>query len=332
MLKTIEKKVRSGSRLTGQLLGYASKGKYEVKPLSLNHLIEETCEAFGRTRKSIAIHRSLSQELLPIEADQGQMEQVLMNLLVNAADAMPLGGNIFIETNLVSHKDIKGKVYHPKPGDYVLWTVRDTGLGMDSKILDRIFDPFFTTKEFGKGTGLGLALVYGIIKGHGGYIDVESENGKGTVFKIYLPATVKKVDAREVKFDPIQRGSETILMIDDEAPVLEVGERFLKFMGYHALLAKDGEEAVEIYQSQREKIDLVILDLVMPRMEGGEVFTRLKEISPDVKVLISSGYSIEGKASQVLGKGASGFIQKPFDIMQLSQSIRTILSDSPRSL
>ena len=326
MLKTIEKKVQSGSRLTHQLLGYASKGRYESKPIYLNQLVEETSEAFGRTRKSITIHRELEPNLFPIEADHGQIEQVLMNLMVNAADAMPFGGDLVLKTVNISHNQIRGKVYHPRPGDYVMLTVMDTGVGMDSKILERIFDPFFTTKELGKGTGLGLASVYGIIKGHGGYIDVESDKGKGTTFKIYLPGTEKRIEKTEKEPEVIQKGSETVLIIDDEDMVLEVGEKFLKFMGYQVLTALDGKEAIEVYRKQREKIHLVILDLVMPKMEGGEVFEKLREISPDVKILISSGYSVDGIASQILERGACGFIQKPFDMMQLSKSIRVILN------
>jgi len=326
MLKTIEKKVRSGSRLTNQLLGYASKGRYEVKPIYLNLLVEETSEAFGRTRKSITIHRDLAEDLLPVEADPGQIEQVLMNLMVNAADAMPFGGDLFLKTANISHNEIRGKIYQPKPGDYALLTVTDTGVGMGPIILERIFDPFFTTKEFGKGTGLGLASVYGIIKGHAGYIDVESEKGRGTTFRLYLPGTQKRIEYTEKGPDPIQKGDETILLIDDEDLVLEVGQKFLTFMGYRVLTARDSEEAIEVYRSHREKIDLVILDLVMPKMEGGEVFKRLKQISTDVKVLVASGYGIAGKASQVLEQGACGFIQKPYDMRELSKSIRSILS------
>ena len=326
MLKTIEKKVQSGSRLTSQLLGYASKGKYEVKPLHLNQLVEETVEVFGRTRKSISLHRNLAQDVAPVEADSGQIEQVLMNLMVNAADAMPLGGDLFLKTANISHTEFQGKVYQPKPGDYVLLTVTDTGIGMDSNTLKRIFDPFFTTKEFGKGTGLGLASVYGIIKGHAGYIDVESVKGRGTTFKIYLPATERKIERTRKESGPILKGTETILIIDDEDSVLDVGQKILRFMGYQVLAARDGEEAIEVYRDHREKIDLVILDLIMPKIEGGKVFDRLREISPEVKILIASGYSLEGQASQMLERGANGFIQKPFDMKQFSQSIRTILN------
>ena len=325
MLLSIEKQIQSGSKLTNQLLGYARKGKYEVKAIQLNQLVEETSKAFGRTRKEITIHRQLADDLFPIEGDPGQIEQVLMNLFVNAADAMPEGGDLFLKTRNTSHRDIKGKLYQPKPGDYVLLTIADTGIGMDPKTLERIFDPFFTTKELGRGTGLGLASVYGIIKGHDGYIDVESEKGQGTTFKIYLAASVKKVQETVKTADLIMKGTETILLVDDEEEVLKVGEKFLKAMGYQVLTAHDGKEAIEVHQKHQESIDLVLLDIVMPIMGGSEVFDRLKKINPNIKVLISSGYSIDGEATKILERGGSGFIQKPFDIKQLSQSIRVIL-------
>ena len=325
MLKTIEKQVQSGSKLTSQLLGYARKGRYEVKPIDLNQLVEETSEAFGRTRKNITIHRELAEDLLACEADQGQIEQVLMNLFVNAADAMPAGGDLFLKTINVTHEDIKSKLYDPIPGDYVLLTVTDTGIGMDSKTMGRIFDPFFTTKELGRGTGLGLASVYGIVKGHGGYIEVESEKGHGTTFKVYLPASGKKVQKTVKTADPILKAIGTILFVDDEEVILEVGEKFLNVLGYKVLTAQSGMEAIEVFKKHRDSIDLVLLDMIMPNMGGGEVYDRLKEISPDVKVLLSSGYSVDGEATKILERGCNGFIQKPFDIMQLSQSIRAIL-------
>jgi len=325
MLKNIEKQVQNGSKLTGQLLGYARKGRYEVKPLLLNYLVREISEAFGRTRKNITIHHELSQGLFPCEADQGQIEQVLMNLFVNAADAMPEGGDLSLKTVNITHEEIKGKLYDPKPGDYILLTVADTGIGMDHKTLDHIFEPFFTTKELGRGTGLGLASVYGIIKGHGGYIDVESEKGYGTTFKIYLPASVKKVQEGIKTAGLIMKGTGTVLLVDDEEEVLNVGDGFLKAMGYQVITAHDGKEATEVYRKHQESIDLVVLDIVMPVMGGSEVFDRLKKINPDIKVLLSSGYSIDGEATKILERGASGFIQKPFNIKQLSQSIHEIL-------
>ena len=208
MLRSIEKKVQNGSRLTAQLLGYARKGRYEVKPILLNQLVEETAEAFGRARKNIVIHKDLHPDLLPLEAGPGQMEQVLMNLLVNAADAMPHGGELFLRTSNVTHQDIQSDLYEAAPGNYVLLSVTDTGIGMDPKTMERIFDPFFTTKELGRGTGLGLASVYGIIKGHNGYIHVQSELGKGATFLIYLPASEGKVEEQTKKSEDLLMGGE----------------------------------------------------------------------------------------------------------------------------
>ncbi|GAI20404.1 unnamed protein product, partial [marine sediment metagenome] len=193
-LKNIEKSLQSGSRLTHQLLGYAREGRYEIKPTSLNQLIEETSNTFGTTKREIRIHRELAQDLLGIKADQGQIEQLLLNLYVNAADAMPGGGDLFLNTINVTHKDMRGKPYKPNPGNYVLLTVRDTGVGMDKKTMERVFDPFFTTKGLARGTGLGLASVYGVVKAHAGYIDVKSKKGHGTTFSIYLPASEKRVE------------------------------------------------------------------------------------------------------------------------------------------
>lgn len=325
MLRMIEKQVLSGSKLTAQLLGYARKGRYELRPFYLNQLVADTSEAFGRTRKNITIHRKLAKNLFTCEADQGQIEQVLMNLFVNAADAMPEGGDLFLKTANVNFSEIKGRGYIPNPGEYVLLTVTDTGVGMDSKTIDRIFDPFFTTKELGRGTGLGLASTYGIVKGHGGYIEVESEKGHGSAFKVYLPASGKAAQQTVKSSAPISKAIGTVLLVDDEEVILDVGEKLLKALGYKVLVARGGPEAIEIFKKHLDSIDLVLLDIIMPQMSGGEVYDRLKEISPEVKVLLSSGYSIDGEASKIMARGCNGFIQKPFDIMQLSQNIRAIL-------
>lgn len=325
MLRTIEKQVQSGSKLTSQLLGYARKGRYELRPIHLNQLVADTSEAFGRTRKNITIHRELAGDLFTCEADQGQIEQVLMNLFVNSADAMPKGGDLFLKTANVNFKEIKGSGYLPNPGDYILLTVTDTGVGIDYKTIDRIFDPFFTTKELGRGTGLGLASTYGIVKGHGGYIEVESEKGRGSTFKVYLPASGKPAQQMVRPSAPILKAIGTVLLVDDEEVILDVSEKVLKVLGYKVLVARGGAEAIEIFKKHQDSIDLVLLDIIMPHMGGGEVYDRLKEISPEVKVLLSSGYSIDGEASKIMVRGCNGFIQKPFDIMQLSQSIRAIL-------
>src|SRR4030042_886438 len=238
---------------------------------------------------------------------------------------MTRGGDLFLKTTNVRGEEIVSKPYDLKPGDYVLLSITDTGIGMDSKTLERVFEPFFTTKELGRGTGLGLASVYGIIKGHNGHIDVESKKGKGTTFKIYLPASGRKVQKTVKTADSLMEGTKTILLVDDEEMVLNVGRKFLKVTGYRVLTARDGREAIEVYEKYKDSIDLVLLDIVMPNMKGGEVFDRLKEINPDVRVLLSTGYSIDGEATKILERGGKGFIQKPFDIKQLSQSIRTIL-------
>jgi len=324
-LKNIEKQVKSGARLTSHLLGYARKGKYEVKPINLNVLLEETSETFGRTRKEIAIYREFADDLLTVEGDQGQLEQVLWNLYVNAADAMPGGGDLILKSKNVVHQAMKGKLYDPKPGNYVVLTVADTGVGMDKETMARVFDPFFTTKEMGRGTGLGLASAYGIVKAHGGYIDVESNKGQGTTFSIYLPASGKEIEKVVKSTERLVKGTGTVLLVDDEDVILEVGRDLLEAMGYRVLIAKDGKEAIEVYEKDRDEIDLVVLDMVMPNMGGGEAYDRMKEINPHIKVLLSSGYSIDSEATDILERGCDGFIQKPFNMKGLSEAMREIL-------
>ncbi|MFH1675162.1 MAG: response regulator [Pseudomonadota bacterium] len=324
-LKVIEKQVQSGVKLTRQLLGYARQGRYEVTPIDLNQLVQETSETFGRTRKEITIQLKLSESLYAIEADHGQIEQVLLNLYVNAADAMPGGGDLIIKTINTTHEDFKSKMYDPKPGNYVLLTATDTGVGMDKKTQKRIFEPFFTTKEMGRGTGLGLASVYGIIKGHNGHISVEAKKGCGSTFSIYFPATEKKVRDTVKTSDRFIKETGTVLLVDDEEIMLEVGREMLEVIGYRALTTNDGKEAVEVYKNNRDTIDVVLLDMVMPNMGGGETYDRLKEINPNIKVVLASGYAIDGEATKILERGCNGFIQKPFNVSELSQKLGKIL-------
>jgi two-component system cell cycle sensor histidine kinase/response regulator CckA len=326
-LKYIEKLVQSGSRLTSQLLGFAREGKYEVTPISLNRLVKDTSETFGMTQREIRILRELDDNAYEIMADQGQIEQVLMNLFVNAADAMPRGGDLILKTMNVTHKDMKGRPYKPKPGKYVLLTVTDTGSGIDSEIRDRIFEPFFTSKGFGKGTGLGLASAYGIIESHGGHIDVFSEKDRGTTFNIYLPASENKSKREKEKPERLAMGEETILIVDDEPMVLEIGQEMLKVLGFKVLTARSGDEAVSICRKNKAKIDMVVLDMIMPGMDGGETYDILKKMNPELKVLLSSGYSIDGRATEILDRGCNGFIQKPFSAEQISSRIREILDN-----
>jgi signal transduction histidine kinase/ActR/RegA family two-component response regulator len=324
-LKNIEKQVKSGAQLTRQMLGYARKGKFNVKPVDLNQIVDESAETFGRTRKEITIEGEFEDDLFSIKADQGQIEQVLLNLYVNAADAMPGGGKLFLKTQNETHLNIKSDHYHPRPGNYVQLTITDTGSGMDKATLERIFDPFFTTKEMGRGTGLGLASVYGIVKSHDGYIDVESEKGHGTTFTIFLPAAEKGVENNLETDARLIKGSGTLLIVDDEELVLDVGVNMLEKLGYTVLKAHNGTEAVDIFEANKDKIKLVLLDIIMPDMGGGEVYDKIKPINPEVKVLLSSGYSVDGQAIELLERGCDGFMQKPFTMEELSGKITKIL-------
>jgi two-component system cell cycle sensor histidine kinase/response regulator CckA len=327
-LKKIEDSVRTAADLTKQLLGFARGGKCEVKATNLNELVEKSSEMFGRTRKEIKIHRKYQKDILPVEVDRGQIEQVLLNLYVNAGHAMPLGGDLYIETSNVVLDEKDTKSFGVEPGNYVRTSVTDTGMGMDEATQDRIFEPFFSTREMGHGTGLGLASAYGIMKNHGGFISVYSKKGEGTAFNIFLRASEKELRTKQEKLaDEILKGTEAILLVDDEHMILDVGQEILREMGYKVLLARSGKEAVEVYRKYKDEIDLVILDVVMPDMGGGEAYDRMKEINPDVKVLLSSGYSIDGEADGILARGCNGFIQKPFTMKELSGKIREILKN-----
>lgn len=325
-LKKIERHIENGSKLTSQLLGYARKGKYEVKPIDVNRTIEDTAQTFGRMKKEIRFYLALAPDLAAIEADSSQIEQVLMNLFLNAADAMPGGGNITVKTTTVDHSIIKSGFYKPKPGHYVLMSIRDTGIGMDEKTKERIFEPFFTTKEMGRGTGLGLASVYGIIKGHHGFIEVESAVSGGTTFYIYIPASESTIPETAANpSETILRGEGTILLVDDEEGILEIGKSMLENLGYQVITSRTAEEALACYETQKERIKLVLLDMIIPGMNGGKIYDRIKTINPQVKVLLISGYSIEGEAREILARGCNGFIQKPFKIKELSKKIGDII-------
>ncbi len=327
LAKEIENRVKAGANLTKQLLGFARSGKYEIKPINLNEVVRESSTTFGRAKKEITLHRKLQKNLSPIEADRGQIEQVLMNLYVNAAYAMPSGGDLYLKTRVIANEDTQGKHFSIEPANHVLLSVTDTGVGMDKETLERIFDPFFTTRKMGRGTGLGLASVYGIIKAHKGYIKVESEQDRGTTFKIYFPVSEKEVAKPAKIADQVLKGTETILLVDDEAPVLKTGAKILNTLGYTVLKAKSGHEAVNIYKTNQKKIDMVILDMIMPDIGGGKVYDLMKQINPDIKVLLCSGYSIDGRSTEILEHGCNGFIQKPFDVKNLSGIIREILEE-----
>ncbi|MBW2437028.1 MAG: PAS domain S-box protein [Deltaproteobacteria bacterium] len=328
-IKNIETYVENGTELTQQLLGFARRGKYHATTTDINDVIEKSTNMLNKNKKEIRIQMDLVPEIWTVEVDRGQIEQALLNLYVNAWQAMPEGGSLKLKTeNVVLGADfINSQPYQVEAGDYIKITVTDTGIGIDKDTQVRIFEPFFTTKEMGRGTGLGLASVYGIIKNHGGYINVYSEVGQGTTFTIYLPASVKSIQPEAKTVAPtVVTGNGTILFVDDEKMIIDVGQELLQELGYDVLTASNGQDAIEIYRQKSAQIDLVIMDLIMPGLSGGETFDRLKKINSQVKVLLSSGYSINGQAAKILERGCDGFIQKPFNLNQLSEKIQGIIS------
>jgi CheY-like chemotaxis protein len=291
----------------------------------MNECIYKSSQMFGRTKKETKIHTKYQENIWPVEVDRSQIEQVLLNLYVNAWQAMPGGGELYLQTENVMFDESHSKPYKLNPGKYVKISVTDTGVGMDEATQERIFEPFFTTKEMGRGMGLGLASVYGIINNHDGIINVFSQKGEGTTFDIYLPASEKEVIEEKKLPEAVLKGTETVLFVDDEDMIVGIGEKTLKRMGYDVITAKNGKEAIELYREHKAKVDIVILDMIMPEMGGGETYDRLKEINPNLKVLLSSGYSIEGQANEILKRGCDGFIQKPFRMRVLSRKIREVL-------
>ncbi|MBI9085656.1 MAG: transporter substrate-binding domain-containing protein [Desulfobacterales bacterium] len=327
-LRGIESLSKSAADLTRQLLGLARSGKYEVRPTDMNTLVKETAEMFGRTRKEIQIRTEPCEAPWTVEVDRGQMEQVFLNLCINAWHAMPGGGSLILQTANVCLDEAHVRPFSVAPGNYVKISVADTGIGMDPEIQQRIFDPFFTTKEMGRGTGLGLASAYGIIKNHDGIIQVRSEKGRGATFTIYLPASVKAAAPAANESNTLKMGTETVMLVDDEAIIADVAEAMLTSLGYQVLTAKSGREAIDLYSRDPSAIDLVVLDMIMPDMSGAETFDALRACNPEARVLLSSGYSINGGATDILNKGCRGFLQKPFSLTALSKKIRSIL-DAP---
>ena len=327
-LLNIEEYVNTGASLTRQLLGFARSGKYEVKTIRLNDIIQKTSQMFARTRKEVRVTTRLEKDLWRIRADESQIEQILLNLYVNASQAMADGGTLYLDTANVLLDETYLKPFRVKPGRYVKVIVTDTGVGMDASTQERIFEPFFTTKEMGRGTGLGLASVYGIIKNHHGYINVYSEEGVGTTFNIYFPASDQEAEQQVELPRDLKKGNETILFVDDEEAILTHTKDMLVSLGYKVLTASDGREALKVYNEYSNMIDLVILDMIMPNLGGKDTFFELRSIKPDLKVLLASGYSINDQVEEILDNGCDGFIQKPFDASQLSTKVRSILDDA----
>ncbi len=331
-LRTVAQSMERAARLVEQLLLFSRKAEFRKIHVDLNREVREVVRMLERTiPKMIALEPRLDPLIWPLAADPVQVEQVLLNLANNAVDAMPDGGrlefrtvNAFLDENFV--------LTHPgaAAGCHVLLTVTDTGCGMDQEVLDRVFDPFFTTKDVGKGTGLGLASVYGIITAHDGFIECRSAPGQGTTFSVYWPAAenvaVPLVDA-PLESRP-RGGSETILVVDDEPEIRDLTREALEDYGYTVLSAANGEEALAIFQDQSRSIDLVLLDLNMPGMGGHGCLQELLRLDPEVKVIIASGYATHGHGKDALTSGAKEFLGKPYQLRELEAKVREVLESS----
>jgi two-component system cell cycle sensor histidine kinase/response regulator CckA len=332
-IQAIEQAARKAGELTRQLLVFSRKVEAMLRPLDLNHEVAQVQRLLERTiPKMIGIELHLSKDLGIINGDPVQIEQVIMNLAVNARDAMPDGGRLTLRTEKV----VLGEGFsmtHPEavPGEYVLLSICDTGHGMAPNVLEHIFEPFYTTKEAGKGTGLGLAMVYGIVKGHGGHINCSSRVGEGTVFDLYFPVLQMEVGRpREEKSEEaIPRGSETILLVDDEESLLDIGKEMLKRHGYHVLTANSGEAAIDAYDREGKTVDLVILDLNMPGMGGLKCLAALRDMNPRSRVIIASGYLADDQLRASVRFGASAFVAKPYKLSDLLRAVREGLDRVP---
>lgn len=302
--------------------------------MDMNTVIKEAVETFRRMRKDVIFDIRLDDDLCPIDADFGQMQQVLMNLFVNAGDAMPDSGKITVETKTVHILNNEGFPYPVRPGHYIRVSVSNTGIGMDEATLERIFEPFFTTKEMGRGTGLGLASVYGIVKGHNGYIDVRSRPREGATFDIYFPVSSARLAPfrDEKREEHIYGGKETILTVDDEEEIVNISKEMLEMMGYCVLITRHGHGAIKVFRQHHHEIRLVLLDMIMPGMNGEHVYEEIKKINPAVRSLLMSGYSRNREAINTLVNQGCSFLQKPFKLQDLSHSIRQALDITVSSI
>jgi signal transduction histidine kinase/CheY-like chemotaxis protein len=322
---------KHSTELTSQLLAFARKGMYRTVPVEINTLIKEVVSILERSiDRRISIRQRLSDSAMMVVGDPGQLQNAVMNLALNARDAMPEGGEMTLSTCCVKlDQDFcRRNIYDISEGDYVKLTVSDTGIGMDEETIKHIFEPFFTTKKPGKGTGMGLAAVYGTIMNHGGAMDLDSEPGEGTTINIYLPSVEDEEeidkDIERSEREPVT-GSGHILLVDDEPAVINATMEILERLGYDVSVCRNGKEAVSFYAESKDIIDAVILDMVMPVMGGREAFAELVKINPDVRVLLSTGYAMKGEAQEIIDKGAAGLIKKPFRMVELASKIDKML-------
>ncbi len=328
LLARIEEQVQSAATLTRQLLAYARTGRYEVAATDMKEVVQRSSEMFARTHKEISLLVDCASEACWAAVDRSQLEHALLNLYVNSSQAMPGGGRLRVATRNVALDEAAARSRGLPAGRYVVVTVEDSGTGMDEATRSRIFEPFFTTKEMGRGTGLGLASVYGIVQGHGGSIDVWSEPGAGTRFDIHLPASEAGTGADKAEPHAPRPGRGLVLLVDDEEAVAAVTRSMLQELGYEVLVAHSGPEAVNLFGSRSRAVDMVLLDMVMPGMSGAAVFDELRRIRHDVTVLLFSGYGMEGETSAILRKGCKGVLHKPFTMHELAERVASTLADA----
>ncbi|NDY71367.1 hybrid sensor histidine kinase/response regulator [Desulfobacter hydrogenophilus] len=333
-IRQMNRLIEAAAQITGNLLGFAGGGKYQVEPLDINQVVDIALTVLQPGKENIAIEKKPAPNLYKVSGDRSQLEQVLLNLLVNASQAMVDGGTLTIETRNLTIKDTNFFHFDVAPGTYVEISIQDTGIGMDEAIQRKIFDPFFSTKspKDMKGRGLGLSTVFGIVKNHGGFITVESKKDVGSLFRVALPGLApgdaQRIEEESDAFDLMPKGGETVLIVDDENEVLEVGVSLLEALGYQALQARNGTECLDLVTKHPDKIALVILDLIMPIMDGKETFDRIRKLNPDIKILISSGVSMDEEIKMMLRDGCHDFLQKPFSMDKFSKVIRRILDRS----
>jgi PAS domain S-box-containing protein len=330
-LEKIRGQTERAAGLTRQLLAFARRQILEPHNINVNQLTRETLGLLKPLiGENIEIKTSFASPSGICRADSSQLEQVVTNLCLNARDAMPQGGQLLIETSDASFNEEYCRRYtYARPGSYVLLSISDTGQGMDTTTTERIFEPFFTTKEMGKGTGLGLATVYGIVKQHGGFIHVYSEVGKGSIFRVYFPKAVGEVESKKVKTQlaRVPRGTETILVADDHAGNREIAKEVLERLGYRVLCANDGEAAVKVFEANSEQVALVFLDILMPKLQGPDALERIRARKPRVPALLTTGFSTDLMRLESLSRQGIEILQKPYSAASLGQKVRQALDD-----
>jgi len=326
-LSVIEESAVRASELTSQLLAYSRKGNISIKPLNLNRILSEVCElTIKRFDPSIICSLDIQKDVKNIRGDESQIHQVLMNLVINARDAMPDGGNLTIKTDsFITDTPKQMKEFVLKPGEYVRLTVNDSGTGMNKETLAKIFEPYFTTKGKQGGAGLGMSVVYGIVKSHGGYIHVESAQHIGTSIEVYFPATEQSEKPVKRPTPSWQGGSETILVVDDEVDIVSMLTHILSNAGYTVLGTHVSTDGLTLYEENIDDIDLVILDIIMPNLRGDELLRRILSLNPEARVILSSGYSEKESYEHLLQIGKIEFIGKPFSIEILLGMVRSLL-------